>query len=115
MAFFRERVEVEPEGARPWEHMTDLSYEGTSYSAWRRPTPTGRTEYKSITITPNATAEEFMDFYLDDPTRPKWDDMIKGAGGGGPVGWLRRSIDMKLGPAPWAVLCFCCLRWLPAI
>ena len=30
------------------------------------------TEYKSVTVANDATAEEFMDFYLDDPTRPKW-------------------------------------------
>jgi hypothetical protein len=67
-------------------HMMDLAYEGTTYSAWRRGIPGGRNEYKSITITPNATAEEFMDFYLDDPSRPKWDNMISGAlGWGGPA------------------------------
>ena len=59
-------------------HMMDMSYDGTTYAAWRRGTPNGKNEYKSITITPNATAEEFMDFYLDDPTRPKWDGMISG-------------------------------------
>jgi hypothetical protein len=32
----------------------------------------GKTEYKSITVAKDATAEEFMDFYLDDPTRMKW-------------------------------------------
>jgi hypothetical protein len=32
----------------------------------------GKTEYKSVTVAFDATAEEFMDFYLDDPTRPKW-------------------------------------------
>jgi hypothetical protein len=25
-----------------------------------------------VTVASDATAEEFMDFYLDDPTRPKW-------------------------------------------
>ena len=32
----------------------------------------GKTEYKSITVADNATAEEFMDFYLDDASRPAW-------------------------------------------
>ena len=32
----------------------------------------GKTEYKSVTVADNATAEEFMDFYLDDPSRPTW-------------------------------------------
>lgn len=79
LQFFREKVELEDEAeANNWSHMMDLSYEDTSYSAWRRSIQGGKTEYKSITITPNATAEEFMDFYLDDPTRPKWDSMISG-------------------------------------
>lgn len=32
----------------------------------------GKTEYKSVTVADNATAEEFMDFYLDDPSRHIW-------------------------------------------
>ena len=32
----------------------------------------GRTEYKSVTIADNSTAQEFMDFYLNDPTRQQW-------------------------------------------
>ena len=32
----------------------------------------GKTEYKSVTVAENATAEEFMDFYLDDPSRHTW-------------------------------------------
>lgn len=31
-----------------------------------------KTEYKSITVAEDATAEEFMDFYLADPVRPTW-------------------------------------------
>ena len=36
------------------------------------PAQGNNTEYKSVTVANDATAEEFMDFYLDDPTRPKW-------------------------------------------
>ena len=32
----------------------------------------GKTDYKSITIAEDSTAEEFMDFYLDDDIRAKW-------------------------------------------
>ena len=32
----------------------------------------GKTEYKSVTVADNATAQEFMDFYLDDPSRHTW-------------------------------------------
>ncbi len=32
----------------------------------------GKTEYKSITYAPDATAEEFMDMYFDDDNRPNW-------------------------------------------
>lgn len=49
---------------------------GCTYTAWRRTLPNGKSEYKSITISEDATAEEFMDFYLDDETRMKWDGMI---------------------------------------
>ncbi len=46
------------------------------YTAWRRVLPNGKTEYKSLTVCPDATAEEFMDLYLDDDFRPQWDPMI---------------------------------------
>ena len=32
----------------------------------------GKTEYKSVTVADDATAQEFMDFYLDDPSRHTW-------------------------------------------
>lgn len=32
----------------------------------------GKTEYKSVTVAEDSTAEEFMDFYLDDDTRTTW-------------------------------------------
>ena len=32
----------------------------------------GKTDYKSLTVAENATAEEFMDFYLDDDSRCVW-------------------------------------------
>ena len=32
----------------------------------------GKAEYKSVTVSLDATAEEFIDFYFDDPTRPTW-------------------------------------------
>lgn len=35
----------------------------------------GKTEYKSVTVAEDSTAEEFMDFYLDDHTRTKWVSM----------------------------------------
>jgi hypothetical protein len=60
-----------------WEEMLRKDWEGCSYVAWRRTLPSGKTEYKSTTVCENATAEEFMDFYLDDDVRPKWDSMIK--------------------------------------
>jgi hypothetical protein len=39
------------------------------YTSWRRTLPSGKTEYKSVTISPNATAREFSDLYLDDDFR----------------------------------------------
>jgi hypothetical protein len=35
-------------------------------------TQNGKTEYRTLTISPNATANEFMDMYLDDDNRPNW-------------------------------------------
>lgn len=32
----------------------------------------GKAEYKSVTVSLDATAEEFTDFYLDDDVRPTW-------------------------------------------
>ena len=32
----------------------------------------GKTDYKSVTIAEDATAQEFMDFYLDDDARAQW-------------------------------------------
>ena len=32
----------------------------------------GKAEYKSVTVSLDATAEEFTDFYLDDDIRPTW-------------------------------------------
>ena len=32
----------------------------------------GKTEYKSVTVAEDSTAEEFMDFYLDDDCRTTW-------------------------------------------
>lgn len=32
----------------------------------------GKTDYKSVTVASNATAEEFIDFYFDDNVRMKW-------------------------------------------
>jgi len=89
-------------GAGPWEAMMSRDFGGLAYEAWRRTLPVrapllapaaargsagrrgrggterevraqgNKTEYKSVTVASDATAEEFMDFYLDDPTRPKW-------------------------------------------
>lgn len=74
LAHFKESVDTEEGGV--WEKMFEKSWEGCSYVAWRRRRPNGRTEYKSVTVAENATCNEFMDFYLDDDTRPKWDGLI---------------------------------------
>ncbi|DBA94873.1 TPA: hypothetical protein ACH3X1_002407 [Trebouxia sp. C0004] len=72
--FFQHRVEQDAviPGAGKWEHMTDLRLSSLTYTAWRRRLPDGKTEYKSTTVADDATAEEFMDFYLDDSSRHTW-------------------------------------------
>ncbi|CAL5219821.1 g1733 [Coccomyxa viridis] len=78
LEFFKERVEVpgEVKGAGPWEHMMYKDFGSFTYEAWRRSLTNGKTEYKSVTVAEDSTAEEFMDFYLDDDTRATWDTMI---------------------------------------
>ncbi|KAK9785505.1 hypothetical protein WJX73_000678 [Symbiochloris irregularis] len=78
LEFFKDRVEREVElpGSGPWEHMMDKNFSELKYSAWRRRLADGKTDYKSLTVSDNATAEEFMDFYLDDDSRSVWDPMI---------------------------------------
>jgi len=74
LEYFKDAVDTEKGGA--WEKMFEKSWESCSYVAWRRRRPSGRTEYKSVTVARDATAQEFMDFYLDDDVRPKWDGLI---------------------------------------
>lgn len=67
---------IEHESGPAWEILLEKTWDGCSYTAWRRTLPSGKTEYKSVTLSEDATAQEFMDFYLDDDVRPKWDGMI---------------------------------------
>lgn len=72
LAFFKyHAVQDGPcEGASPWEQMMHKDVPGfVRYTSWRRTLPSGKTEYKSVTISPNATAREFSDLYLDDDFR----------------------------------------------
>lgn len=75
LEFFKDAVERDVGPA--WEPMLQKEWEGCTYQAWRRMLPSGKSEYKSVTVSSNATAQEFMDFYLDDDVRPNWDGMIK--------------------------------------
>ena len=99
LQFFKDRIEKEqpPPGVTQWEPMMNKDFGDFTYTAWRRSLPVrqscsllpatavsersglilehlqdGKTEYKSVTIAFNATAEEFMDFYFDDNVRPNW-------------------------------------------
>jgi hypothetical protein len=61
------------QGASDWQLMMDKDVPGfVRYTSWRRTLPDGKTEYKSVTISPNATAREFSDMYLDDDFRRNW-------------------------------------------
>ncbi|KAI8467899.1 MAG: hypothetical protein J3K34DRAFT_386657 [Monoraphidium minutum] len=65
------------DGATPWELMFDKDVPNfVRYRAWRRTLPGGKTEYKSVTIAPDVTPQEFMDMYLDDAFRRNWDGMV---------------------------------------
>lgn len=79
LAFFKyHAVEDGPTaGAGKWEIMLDKELPNVlRYQAWRRTLPNGKTEYKSVTICPDATAQEFIDMYFDDDFRPNWDSMV---------------------------------------
>ena len=51
-------------------------------------TQDGKTEYKSVTISFDATPEEIMDIYFDDDFRPQWVSS---------VGWARHAPATSLG------------------
>lgn len=75
LAFFRYHgLEQGPlEGASEWALMMQRDIPGlVQYTSWRRTLPNGKTEYRSVTISPNATAREFSDMYLDDAYRRNW-------------------------------------------
>jgi hypothetical protein len=75
LAFFKyHAVEGGPcAGASDWQLMMDKDVPGfVRYTSWRRTLADGKTEYKSVTISPNATAREFSDLYLDDDFRRNW-------------------------------------------
>ncbi|KAG1674613.1 hypothetical protein FOA52_001862 [Chlamydomonas sp. UWO 241] len=79
LAFFQYHGEGDggTQGAGPWELMMEKEIPGTlKYTGWRRVLPNGKSEYKSSTTVPNATAEEACDLYFDDSFRPEWDLMI---------------------------------------
>jgi hypothetical protein len=75
---FKDRCErnAPMEGATQWELQMDKDFSTFNYAAYRRILPSGKAEYKSVTVSLDATAEEFTDFYLDDDIRPTWDGMI---------------------------------------
>lgn len=85
LAFFKyHAVEGGPcQGASEWQQMMQKDIPGfVRYQSWRRTLPDGKTEYKSVTISPNATAREFSDLYLDDDFRRNWVSSSLGLFGG---------------------------------
>lgn len=80
LAFFKyHAVEDGPcDGASDWQLMMNKDIPGfVRYTSWRRTLPDGKTEYKSVTISPNATAREFSDMYLDDDFRRNWVSLVR--------------------------------------
>ncbi|KXZ56547.1 CYCC1 protein [Gonium pectorale] len=79
LAFYQYHMEQNGDcpGASPWEVLMEKDIPNCmKYTAWRRTLANGKTEYKSLTHSADATAEEFTDLYFDDDYRPKWDAMI---------------------------------------
>lgn len=74
LTFFKSRVEL---GDADFKMIVNKNIgDTTKYHAMYRVLPGNQTEYKSVTIARNATAEEMTDFYLDDDYRSKWDGLI---------------------------------------
>ncbi|KAJ9518604.1 hypothetical protein QJQ45_018641, partial [Haematococcus lacustris] len=60
-----------------WKHMMDKELKGLyKYSAWQRPLPSGLTEYRTVTTSPNTTPLELMEFLLDDSARQNWEAFL---------------------------------------
>lgn len=56
--------------AGPWEHTMDKeAHNLLRYSSWRRYVRSGLTEYRSVTIVPDCSPLEYVDFSLDDNAR----------------------------------------------
>ncbi|GIM06365.1 hypothetical protein Vretimale_10640, partial [Volvox reticuliferus] len=82
LEFFRLRAErdVIVHGAGPWSHIMDRDVPGSFlYSAWRRTLPNGLTEYRSITILPDCSPLEYVDFSFDDNARCRWEGFMVSA------------------------------------
>ena len=64
-------------GGGGWEPMLARDVPGVvRYAAWRRALPNGATEYRSVTVAPDAAPREVTDLYLDDSFRRQWDGMV---------------------------------------
>ncbi|XP_030540187.1 uncharacterized protein LOC115747977 [Rhodamnia argentea] len=68
-------VEVK-DGGPAWIQMMNRSVPTMSYQAWRRDPETGPPQYRSRTVFEDATPEMVRDFFWDDESRLKWDDML---------------------------------------
>lgn len=68
-------------GASEWQPLLQKDTPGlVLYTSHRRTLPNGQTEYRNVTIAPDATAAEFMDFSLDDECRCRWEKFMVSAG-----------------------------------
>lgn len=76
LTFLKQHIEQEVPlpGASKWQLMMEKEIPGVvMYQAFKRSLPNGTTEYKSTTVTNDASANEITDFYLDDRHRPSYD------------------------------------------
>ncbi|KAK2998628.1 hypothetical protein RJ639_023587 [Escallonia herrerae] len=70
------RLVEEKDGGPAWIQMMDRSTETMSYQAWRRDPENGPPQYRSRSVYEDATPEMMRDFFWDDDSRKKWDDML---------------------------------------
>ncbi|KAI7999412.1 Phosphatidylcholine transfer protein [Camellia lanceoleosa] len=70
------RLVEKKDGGPSWIQMMDRSTPSLSYQAWRRDPKNGPPQYRSRTVSEDATPEMVRDLFWDDDFRLKWDDML---------------------------------------
>ncbi|KAG2493989.1 hypothetical protein HYH03_007916 [Edaphochlamys debaryana] len=81
--FFRARAELDQPfsaAAGGWAHVMEREVVGSyRYTSYRRSRPNGIGEYRSVTVVPDVSPLEYLDFSLDDNSRCQWEGFMVSA------------------------------------